>query len=204
MKILLATNNEHKVKEISEIMGPLKKLLVTTSELGEMPDPVEDGSSYRQNAVKKAMHYYHLTGLPTLADDSGIEIEAFDNEPGIYSSRYLGEDLTYEERNKKVLEKMKNVPEEKRSACFRCCCVLVLDENNIRTTYGVLEGRISTEPRGENGFGYDPIFYLPDRNLNLAELSQKEKNKISHRAQAFRKMAKEMKKLFKPKIHVTT
>lgn len=190
MEILLATNNSHKVDEISKIMAGTPVLIKNLSQFPPYPQPVEDGETYRENALKKAMHYHKLTGLPTLADDSGLEIDAFDGAPGIYSARFISPDISFEERNHIVLEKMKDIPDEKRGARFRCCCVMVLSDEDIRTEYGDLEGKIGYELKGEHGFGYDPIFYLPDRKLHLAEIPPEEKNRISHRARAFEKIKK--------------
>ena len=192
MDILLATNNLHKVEEIKKIMGEYSHRIKCLSDFPQYPQPVEDGDTYRENALKKAMHYHKLTGLPTMADDSGIEIDAFDGKPGIYSARFIDPNLSFEERNKIVLERMKETPEDKRGARFRCCCVLVYSKDDIRTEYGTLEGKIGYELKGDHGFGYDPIFYLPERKKYLAEILPEEKNQISHRARAFEKMKKQL------------
>jgi len=193
MKILLATNNKHKIEEINEIMGEYASILTTLSDFPSFAKPVEDGNTYRENALKKALHYHKLTGLPAMADDSGLEIDAFNGKPGLMSARFISPTISHEERNKIVLERMKNFPDDKRSARFICCCVLVYSPDDIRTEYGELEGSIGYELKGEHGFGYDPIFYLPGRKMYLAEIQPEEKNKISHRAIAFNKIKKHIK-----------
>lgn len=189
MQILLATGNRHKIDEITAI---LKDVPVTLKNLWDFPPaeaPEENGATYHENALIKALYYHRLTGLPTLSDDSGIEIDAFDGAPGIMSARFIDASLTYEARNRKVLEMMAGIPDEKRKARFRCCCVFAADENNIFTEWGTLEGYIAQNADGIHGFGYDPIFYLPERNMHLAQVEPDEKNRISHRGRAFMKMA---------------
>jgi XTP/dITP diphosphohydrolase len=190
MHILLASNNEHKVQEIFDILDEFRGNLRSLRDFGDLPKPVEDAKTYYKNAMKKALHYHWQTGLPTLGDDSGLEIDALNGEPGIFSARYINPRLSFAERNQLILEKMKDVPEEKRTARFHCCSVLVYSENDIRYECGVLEGRIGYEMKGEYGFGYDPIFFLPERGLYLAEIPPEEKNVISHRAGAFMKIKK--------------
>jgi len=192
MDILLATNNEHKVEEIAEILNKCPVRLRNLKDFPDFPKPVEDGKTYRENALKKALHYHKLTGLPTVADDSGIEIDALEGKPGIYSARFIAPDIGYDERNRGVLNMLSTVPNDGRGARFRCCCVLVYSEDDIRAEYGTLEGRIGHELKGEHGFGYDPIFYLPNRRLYLAEVPPEEKNRISHRAIAFEKIKKHL------------
>ena len=192
MDILLATNNAHKVEEIKEILSEYAHRIKCLSDFPRYPIPVEDGDTYRENSLKKAIHYHKLTGLPTIADDSGIEIDAFGGKPGIYSARFINPDIPFTERNKIVLERMKEVPDENRGARFRCCCVLVYSDEDIRTEYGTVEGKIGFEMKGEYGFGYDPIFYLPERQKYLAQIPPEEKNVISHRAKAFEKIKKHL------------
>ncbi len=196
MKILLATNNSHKVEEIRKILKGFPGEILDLSSFKPVPEPVEDGSTYRDNALIKAFYYHRLTGLPTLADDSGIEIDAFDGAPGIYSARFIDPEFSFEQRNREVLRRMKELPDSRRGACFRCCCVLVMNPDRIITEYGVLEGMIAREIQGEYGFGYDPIFYLPHRKAHLAQIPPQEKNRISHRAKAFEKMKKHLLDLF--------
>lgn len=159
--------------------------------------PVEDGACYRDNAIIKADYYRRITGLPTLADDSGLEISAFGGEPGIYSARYIRPDISFEKRNRIVLQRLQDIPADERCARFVCCCVMALNGGEIIHETGILEGAIGTEIRGKFGFGYDPIFLLPDRGIHLAELSADEKNRISHRARAFEKMKKNISALLK-------
>lgn len=192
MQILLATNNPHKVKEIGEILPDFKENFVIPSSIGNFPAPPENGTTYRENALKKALYYHKITGLPAIADDSGLEIEALGGEPGILSARFINPDLSFNERNRMVLEKMEGIEETKRAARFVCCCVLVAGEDEVRTEYGILKGKIGWEMKGEYGFGYDPIFALKD-GRHLAQLPPEEKNRISHRAKAFKKMKKHIR-----------
>ena len=140
------------------------------------------------------MHYYKLTGVPTIADDSGLEIDAFNGEPGIHSARFIKPDMSFAQRNGIILERMKDVPEENRGARFRCCCVLVYSENDIRTESGTLEGKIGYEAKGGFGFGYDPVFFVSEFDKYLAELPPEIKNRISHRARAFDNIKKHIVK----------
>ena len=195
MKIVLATNNAHKVEEIRKILAGTSMDILDLSAFPPGPQPLEDGHTYRENAIKKALHYYKVTGHPTLADDSGIEIDAFDGAPGIHSARFINPEYSFEERNREVLHRMAKVPDEKRGARFRCCCVLVVEPENVITEYGTLEGAIGRQIEGEHGFGYDPIFYLPDRGVYLAQVDPAEKNRISHRARAFARMKAHLEKM---------
>jgi len=188
MKILLATKNIHKVQEITDILHDYMDGIVSLNEFPGLPDPVEDGATFYENSLKKAMHYYRLTGLSTLADDSGLIIDALGGEPGIYSARYIDPALTFPERSRIILERLKEVPLEKRGARFCCCCVIVWSADKIITETGYVEGKIGYEMKGNYGFGYDPIFLLPERGLHLAEVPPEEKNKISHRAKALEKI----------------
>jgi XTP/dITP diphosphohydrolase len=190
MQILIATSNKHKAVEIRSILDEFRDNLKILSDFGDLPKPVEDGKTYYKNALKKALHYHWQTGLPTLADDSGLEIDAFNGEPGVFSARYINPRMSFSERSRIILEKMQEVPEDKRTARFHCCCVLVVNENDIRSECGILDGRIGYEITGNYGFGYDPIFFLPERGVYLAELPPEEKNRISHRADAFSKIKK--------------
>lgn len=158
--------------------------LVTLDDVGITHDVEETGTTFLENARLKADTYAEMSGLPTLADDSGLQVDALGGEPGVYSKRYAGEDKTDAERNEYLLDKLKNVPKPERTARFRCVIVVNDARGHSWTTEGTCEGEIGFEPRGTNGFGYDPIFVVTDRGLHLAELPSPEKNKISHRANA--------------------
>jgi XTP/dITP diphosphohydrolase len=184
VKLLVATNNKGKLREYAELLKGLPFELTTLSEQGITEEVEESGSSLEQNAVHKATAYANLSGLTTLADDSGLEVDALGGEPGPLSRRYAGESASDKERNDFLLSKLRDVPQEQRSARFRCVIAIATPEGNIAISEGICEGIIALEARGEGGFGYDPIFYLPELDKHMAELSLKEKNRISHRAQA--------------------
>ncbi|MBI4125037.1 MAG: RdgB/HAM1 family non-canonical purine NTP pyrophosphatase [Deltaproteobacteria bacterium] len=189
MKIILATNNRHKIEEIREFLKEVPGVIL--SEAKDPNDPLElkeEGATLRDNALQKARTAAHQTGEWALADDTGLFVESLDGRPGIFSSRYAGEQATYEENRFKLLSELRDVPEEKRGAYFSCVMALVHPDGREVTVEGRLLGRIAREPKGNQGFGYDPIFWLPDRDRTLAELSLEEKNKISHRGKALYKM----------------
>lgn len=186
MKLLIATHNREKLREYRELLGAREPKLVTLDDVGIARDVEETGATFLENARIKADAYAAMSGLPTLADDSGLEVDALGGDPGVYSKRYAGDAKTDAERNEFLLDKLRNVPQEKRTARFRCVIVLNDARGNSWTTEGVCKGEIGFEPRGTNGFGYDPVFVVADRGLHLAELSSQEKNQISHRANALR------------------
>jgi XTP/dITP diphosphohydrolase len=190
MKYVFATGNKGKVKEINAIFEEKGIHVTTPGDYGLPFDPEETGTSFTDNAIIKAKACAGLIGGPTvfLADDSGLCIDALDGAPGVYSARWLGEDTPYTEKNKKILEMLAAVPDAGRTARFICAIAAVLPDGNILTSFASLEGQIAETPRGENGFGYDPIFFLPLYNKTTAELMPEEKNKISHRGQALRMM----------------
>ena len=187
-RLIFATGNEGKMREIRQILADSGYEILSMKEAGVDLDIVEDGTTFEENALIKAKAVMEATGELTLADDSGLEIDAFGGEPGVYSSRYLGEDTPYTEKNQVILDRMKDVPEEKRGARFVCVIAAVFPDGQTRTTRGTMEGIIGYESNGENGFGYDPIFYLPELKKYSAQLSSGEKNLLSHRGQALRKM----------------
>ncbi len=192
-EIIFATKNEGKLKEIRRILGECQIRVLSMGEAGIDPPIDENGSTFKENALIKARTVALAAGLPAMADDSGLVIDALGGEPGIYSARYLGEDTSYEIKNRILLERMEGTQEEKRSARFVCAAVLCLPETgDCLCTEGVMEGRIAYEAAGENGFGYDPIFYLPSRGCTSAQLTPEEKNEISHRGKALRAMADEI------------
>ncbi len=193
MKIILATGNRHKVEEIKEIIkiyldGELysKLEISSVSDFPGIPEVEEDGNTYEENALKKAREVYKFTGLPAIADDSGIEVDFLNGEPGIFSARYAGKGATDEQNNAKLLKLLENVPIEKRTARFRC--VIAYVDGKIEKTFeGIVGGKVIFQPRGSGGFGYDPLFVPDGFNLTYAEMPKELKNRISHRAKAVRK-----------------
>lgn len=192
--IIFATGNEGKMKEIRQIMAGIDVELLSMRQAGIEADIVEDGKNFEENAIIKAKAVAEKTNHIVLADDSGLEIDFLNKEPGIYSARYLGEDTSYDIKNANLLERMEGVPDEKRTARFVCAIAAAMPDGEIFTTLGVIEGRIGYEPKGENGFGYDPIFYLPEYGCTSAELSEEKKNAISHRGRALEAMREELGK----------
>lgn len=192
--IILATNNKSKVKEISEMMSGSDITFVSLADAGINVEVEETGTTFEENALLKAREICKLSGKPTISDDSGLEIDALDGAPGIYSSRFMGEDTSYDIKNNALIEKLENVADPDRTARFRCCMALVLPDGREFVTEGAMEGIIAREPKGINGFGYDPILFIPEYNRTSAELSSEEKNNISHRGEALRKMIEVIKK----------
>jgi len=195
MRLLLASSNPHKIEEVRAILAPLGIGVVGLDALDHPPpEPVEDGATFEANARIKAIAYAKATGQICLADDSGLEVDALDGAPGIHSARYADVDGTRAQRdaanNAKLLKQLKNVPQDKRSARFVCVmCLADPDGRILAETRGEFPGVITDQPRGSNGFGYDPLLFLPDRGCTSAELSTAEKNARSHRWEAARKMA---------------
>lgn len=187
-KIIFATGNENKLIEIRQILSHLDVDVISMKQAGIDVDIVEDGKTFLENALIKARTVAHVCHEITMADDSGLVVDAMNGEPGIYSARWLGHDTSYHVKNQKILELLKDVPEEKRTARFVCAMACVLPDGRELTAVENFEGAIGYEEKGKNGFGYDPIFYLPDRGCYSAELSPEEKNAISHRGKALRKM----------------
>ena len=192
--IVFATGNEGKMREIRQIMKGIHVELLSMKEAGIEADIVEDGESFAENAVIKAKAVAEKTNHIVLADDSGLEIDYLNKEPGIYSARYMGEDTSYDLKNANLLERLEGVPDEKRTARFVCAIAAAMPDGEVFTTVGVIEGRIGYEIKGENGFGYDPIFYLPEYGCTSAQLSEEEKNAISHRGRALAAMREELEK----------
>lgn len=192
--IILATNNKSKVKEISEMMSGSDITFESLADAGINVEVEETGTTFEENALLKAREICKLSGKPTISDDSGLEIDALDGAPGIYSSRFMGEDTSYDIKNNALIEKLENIADPDRTARFRCCMALVLPDGREFVTEGAMEGIIAREPKGINGFGYDPILFFPEYNRTSAELSSEEKNNISHRGEALRKMIEVIKK----------
>ena len=187
-KLIFATGNEGKMREIREILSDLGVEILSLKEAGIHADIVEDGKSFEENAVIKAKTICELTHEVVLADDSGLEIDYLNGEPGIYSARYMGEDTSYRIKNQNLIDRLEGVPDEKRTARFVCVIAAAYPDGTVKTARGTMEGIIGYEERGENGFGYDPIFFLPEYGCSSAELSMEEKNKISHRGKALEKL----------------
>lgn len=192
-KIIFATGNEGKMKEIREILGDLDVEVLSLKDARIKADIDENGKTFEENAVIKATEICKMTGEIVLADDSGLEIDYLNKEPGVYSARYMGEDTSYHIKNANLIQRLEGVPDEKRTARFVCAIAAAFPDGSIKTTLGTMEGRIGYEEKGENGFGYDPIFYLPEFKCTSAELSMEEKNKISHRGKALRAMRDELR-----------
>ena len=194
-QLLLATKNQGKIIEIKKAFSNLNDFeieILSLNDFPDMPDVIEDGETLDHNSLKKAKEIYDFSGIPTLADDTGLEINSLNGAPGVYSARFAGENCTYEDNNNKTLELLLNVPTEQRGAQFRTVITLYISPNKIETTEGVLEGQIIKQKIGKKGFGYDPIFRPNGYNLTLAELDLDEKNKISHRGKAVAKMIKKI------------
>ncbi len=188
-RLIFATSNQGKVNEFRQMLGDQYEIL-SMKELGIDIDIVEDGKTFEENAIIKAKALMEETHEMTLADDSGFEVDCLGGEPGIYSARYLGEDTPYDIKNAEILRRCQGVPDEERGARFVCVIACASPDGTIDTAKGVIEGRLAYEQRGENGFGYDPIFYLPERGCTTGEMAPEEKNAISHRGIAIRKMVK--------------
>ncbi len=196
MKLLIATKNTNKVREIRDKLGPLPWLeMLSLADVAAIPDIVEDGDSFAENAAIKALAVSTRTGIMALADDSGLVVDALGGGPGIYSARFGGSDLSDSERTMLLLEKMKSVPNAKRTARFVCAVAIADACKVIHSTEGVCEGSIIREMRGTMGFGYDPVFLVEGMNRTMAELSMEEKNGISHRARAIASAALFIQKL---------
>ena len=206
-QIIFATGNAGKMKEIREILNGTGWNVLSLKDAGIDAEIEENGTTFEENAKIKAegiRNWCLENGIPgcsgisakeiiVLADDSGLEIDWLGGEPGIYSARYMGEDTSYHIKNASLIERLNGVPDEKRTARFVCAVAAAFPDGSVKTVRGTMEGRIGYEEKGENGFGYDPIFYLPEYGCTSAELSGKEKNKISHRGKALRAIKDELK-----------
>ncbi len=187
-ELVLATRNRHKVIELVALLGDLDIAIRTLDEFPEAPDVVEDGETCEANAVKKARAIAEFTGLPAVADDTGLEVDVLGGRPGVYAARYAGEDATYEDNCRKLLQELTGVPRERRTARFLTVAAIALPSGGIRVAQGTLDGVIAEEASGTLGFGYDPVFFIQELGKTLAQLSADQKNTISHRAKAFAKM----------------
>lgn len=187
-KIIFATKNQGKLKEIKQIMQDTNFEIISMSEAGINIEIEETGTTFEENSIIKATAVMKESGLPALADDSGLEIDYLDKAPGVYSSRYMGEDTPYDIKNNHILELLKDVSKEQRTARFVSVIAAVFPDNTTITTKGTIEGIIGYEQAGENGFGYDPIFFVPEYNMTTAQMSIEQKNEISHRGKALKLM----------------
>lgn len=191
--MIFATTNQGKIKEIKEILGDINEDIVSLKEAGIDVDIVENGKTFEENAIIKAKTIMEMTGQMVLADDSGLEVDAMDKQPGIYSARFMGKDTSYEVKNRAIIDNLKGLEGDKRSARFVCAIAAALPDGEVITTRGTIEGIISDEPKGENGFGYDPIVYVPEYGMTTGEMSPELKNSISHRGKALMEMKKILK-----------
>ena len=204
--IIFATGNKNKMIEIRMILADLGCKILSQKEAGIQADVVEDGQTFEENALIKATTIADIArkmpeykNAVVLADDSGLEIDALNKEPGIYSARYMGEDTSYDIKNQALIDRLEGVPDEKRTARFVCTIAAALPDGSTEVVRGTMEGRIGYEITGENGFGYDPIFYLPQFGCSSAELEPEKKNELSHRGEGLRKMRKVLEKKLESK-----
>uniref|UniRef100_UPI00405621D6 XTP/dITP diphosphatase n=1 Tax=Agathobacter sp. TaxID=2021311 RepID=UPI00405621D6 len=194
-RIIFATGNEGKMREVRMIMEDLGVEVLSLEEAGVAAEVEENGSTFEENAVIKATEISRLTGEVVLADDSGLEVDALNKEPGIHSARYMGYDTSYHIKNQSLIDRLEGKEGEERSARFVCAIAAAFPDGRVITTRATMEGQIGYEEKGENGFGYDPVFYLPEYQCYSGELPLEEKNKLSHRGKALRLMKEELKKL---------
>ena len=194
-KMIFATGNEGKMREVRMILGDLGAEILSLKEAGIQAEAEENGTTFEENAVIKAKEIMEKTGALVLADDSGLEVDALNGEPGIYSARYMGHETSYHIKNKNLSERLEGKTGEERSARFVCAIAACFPDGRVLTTRGTMEGQIGYEEKGENGFGYDPIFYLPEYQCYSGELPLEEKNKLSHRGKALRLMKEQLEAL---------
>ncbi len=194
-RIIVATGNAGKMREFGMILGSLGAELLSMKDAGVTAEIIEDGTTFAENAEIKARAVWRQTGQIVLADDSGLVIDYLGGEPGIYSARYLGENTSYDVKNRVILDRLAGTAEEERTARFVCAIAAVLPDGRTLHTEGTVEGMIAHEPAGDGGFGYDPIFYLPEYGMTSAQLPAEEKNRISHRGKALRAMERLLRSL---------
>lgn len=207
MKLIMATGNKDKVREIREMLEDVDIDIVSLAEAGIQAEIDENGNTFEENAVIKAETIRDLTNQMVLADDSGLMVDAMDGGPGVYSARFMGEDTGYDIKCGAILKNLEGLPDEKRGARFVCAMAIAYPKETGRPTQifkGIFEGRIAHEPKGENGFGYDPIFFVPEKGLTSAEISAEEKNEMSHRGKALRLVVDELKKTSNLKNKLTS
>lgn len=194
-KIIFATGNEGKMREVRMILEDLGVEILSMKEAGIEADVEENGKTFEENAAIKARAVMELCGETVLADDSGLEVDALNKEPGIYSARYMGYDTSYHVKNQSLIDRLEGMTGEERSARFVCVIAAALPDGRVITTRGMMEGQIGYEERGTNGFGYDPVFYLPEHGCYSGELPLEVKNELSHRGKALRQMKEQLKRL---------
>lgn len=185
VELVLATRNRHKGEELMALLGDLGIRIRTLADFPEAPEVEEDGLTCEANAIKKATEISRATGLTAVADDTGLEVDALGGRPGVYAARYAGDDATYEDNCNKLIRELSGVPREQRTARFITVAAIAVPGEPVQVARGVLEGCITESPVGSGGFGYDPVFYVPELHATLAEISADRKNRISHRAKAF-------------------
>lgn len=193
MKIIMATGNADKVRELRGILADTDIEIVSMKEAGIDVEIIENGKTFEDNARIKAETVCSASGEMVFADDSGLEIDFLNGEPGVHSARYMGENTSYDIKNAQILKRLEGAAEEERSARFVCAIAIAYPDRETKIFKGVFEGRIAYEPAGENGFGYDPIFWVPERGCTSAQLTPEEKNAISHRGKAMRQALAELK-----------
>lgn len=191
-QIIFATGNAGKMREIREIMADTGAEILSMKEAGFTADIEENGNTFEENAIIKAKAIAALTDDIVLADDSGLEVDYLNKEPGVYSARYLGEDTSYEIKNQAILDRLAGVPKEKRTARFVCAIAAVMPDGEVLVTRETIEGYIGDKPAGNGGFGYDPIFYVDEYGCSTAELTEEQKNEVSHRGKALRAMKEKL------------
>lgn len=187
-EIVLATRNLDKGRELIALLGGLGIRIRTVADFPSAPEVVEDGTTCEANAIKKAKEIARATGVPAIADDTGLEVDALEGRPGVYAARYAGDQATYEDNCRKLLLELAGVPQAKRTARFLTVAAIAFPSGDVHVTQGTLEGVITEQPLGDRGFGYDPVFFVPEFKKTLAQLTTEEKNRMSHRAKAFAQM----------------
>lgn len=188
--MIFATGNMGKLREIKDILGDIGEEIISMKEAGIDVDIEENGTTFEENAIIKAKAIMEMTGQMVLADDSGLEVDALNKEPGIYSARYLGTDTPYEVKNQNIIDRLEGVEGDARSARFVCAIAAAFPDGEVIVTRGTIEGVIAKEPAGTNGFGYDPIVYVPEYGMTTGQMEPEAKNKISHRGKALEEMKK--------------
>lgn len=196
-KIIFATSNEGKMKEIREILADLEVEVLSLKDANLNPDIEENGATFEDNAIIKAKQVMELTGEIVLADDSGLEVDYLDKAPGVYSARFMGEDTSYEIKNQYIIDQLVNATDEERSARFVCVIACAFPDGKVITRRATIEGFIAKEISGTGGFGYDPIFYVPEYGCTTAQMPSSQKNEISHRGKALKAMKEEIRKYFR-------
>lgn len=191
MELIVATRNRDKRNELQALLQDLGVRLRTIGDFPGAPDVVEDGTTCEANAIKKAQSAAQFTGLPAIADDTGLEVAALDGRPGVYAARYAGESATYEDNWRKLLHELNGIPSARRQARFVTAAAIAYPDGRLQVALGTLDGVITERPQGTSGFGYDPVFLVPEKGKTLAEMTPEEKNEVSHRARAFQR-AKEL------------